>query len=41
MKYQITISEKQARIISSALDVYSRIQGGQFANVLDRFEWKN
>lgn len=40
MEYQITVSEKQARIISSALDIYSRIQGGQFAKVLDRFEWK-
>jgi hypothetical protein len=40
MQYQIIVSEKQTRILSSALDVYSRIQGGQFETVLDRFEWK-
>lgn len=40
MGYQIIVNEKQARIISSALDVYARIQGGQFKNAFDRFEWK-
>lgn len=40
MKYQITVNEKQARIISNALDVCSRLQGGQFDTVLNRFSWK-
>ncbi len=40
MRYQIIVNEKQAKVISNALDVYARIQGGQFANVINRFEWK-
>lgn len=40
MKYQIIVNEKQARIISNALDVCSRLEGGQFETVLDRFNWK-
>lgn len=32
--YQLTVSEEQARVISSALDLYSRIGIGQFEEIL-------
>ncbi|OGT43321.1 MAG: hypothetical protein A3F13_02420 [Gammaproteobacteria bacterium RIFCSPHIGHO2_12_FULL_40_19] len=41
MKYKLTVSEKQAKVISFALDFYSRISGGQFDEIFYRFIWKN
>lgn len=38
MEYQLEINENQAKIISSALDLYSRIAGGQFEEIL-KFYW--
>lgn len=40
MKYKLTVSEKQAKVISFALDFYSRISGGQFEEVFMRFHWE-
>lgn len=36
MAYQITISEKQAGIIQTALELYSRIHMGQFDVIVDQ-----
>ena len=41
MQYKLTINENQAKIISFALDFYSRISGGQFEEIVDRFHWRN
>ena len=37
MNYQLTLNEKQARILSCALDTYARIAGGQFSVILHQF----
>ena len=39
-KYQITLNREQARLISTALDFYSRIIGGQFNEIISRFSWE-
>jgi len=37
MKYQLEITENQAQIIENALDFYSRIQMGQFDELISNF----
>lgn len=41
MKYKLIISNEQAKIISIALDFYSRTMGGQFEDIVNRFHWRN
>lgn len=41
MQYKLTINEHQAKVISFALDFYSRISGGQFEQIVHRFDWQN
>lgn len=41
MKYKLVVNEKQAKIISWALDFYSRTMGGQLEDILCRFHWRN
>lgn len=41
IKYQLTISEKQAKVIISALDLFSRIGIGQFERILDHPQYMN
>jgi hypothetical protein len=39
MKYKLTVNEKQAKVISFALDFYSRVSGGQFEEIFNQFRW--
>ena len=39
-KYVIEVSEEQARIISLALDIYSRMEGGQLEWAFSMIQWK-
>jgi len=41
IKYQLFISEKQARVITSTLDLFSRIGIGQFERILDHPQYMN
>ena len=38
-RYKIEVTEKQARLISRALDIVSRLEAGQFEELIYRFEW--
>lgn len=38
-KYQITLNGEQAHLLSMSLDFYSRIAGGQFKEIINRFLW--
>lgn len=37
-KYQITMTEEQARLISDALDLYTRMGLGQFEKIVDVYD---
>ena len=39
-KYNIEVSEAQAKLISLALDMYSRMEGGQLQWVFSMISWK-
>ena len=41
MKYKLSLNKKQAEIISFALDFYARTMGGQFEDIIYKFDWRN